>query len=165
MLGQRNPVEDTSAKGIFLGLDIEHRTEHMFRAVLEGIAMGMKEISETIIPACGKPESLILSGGGADNDLWCQIFADVFQITVKRVESGAFCGARGAAVLAMGCEKDKENLRKLFRNNRVERTWEPTKENAAVYEDLFSIYKTVYAENREEFARIRKFRDHYEHSQ
>lgn len=165
MLGQRNPVEDTSAKGIFLGLDIEHRTGHMFRAVLEGIAMGMKEISETIIPACGKPESLILSGGGADNDLWCQIFADVFQITVKRVENGAFCGARGAAILAMGCEKDKENLRKLFRNNRVERTWEPTKENAAVYEELFSIYKTVYAENREEFARIRKFREKYEKSQ
>ena len=162
MLGQRNPIEDTSAKGIFLGLDIEHHTGHMFRAVLEGIAMGMKEISETIIPACGRPEILILSGGGAENDLWCQIFADVFQITVKRVENGAYCGARGAAVLASGCGRNKKELQKLFRKNGIERIWQPDKEKTAIYEDLFEIYKTVYEENKNQFSRIRKFREKYD---
>ena len=165
MLGQRNPVEDTNAKGIFLGLDIEHHIGHMFRSVLEGIAMGMREVSETIIPACGKPELLVLSGGGAENGLWCQIFADVFQIPVKRVENGSYCGAKGAAILGMGCDRNREGLQELFKNNETEQIWEPNRKNAAVYDDLFEIFKTIYAANKEEFARIKSFREKYDKNQ
>lgn len=161
MLGQRNPVEDTNAKGIFLGLDIEHHIGHMFRSVLEGIAMGMREVGEALVPACGTPESLILSGGGAENSLWCQIFADVFQVPVKRVENGAYCGARGAAVLAMGCDLGKEEIKELFKRNGTQRTWEPDRENAKVYDELFEIFKTIYSVNKKEFAMIKSFREKY----
>ncbi len=162
MLGQRNPIEDTNAKGMFLGLDMEHHAGDMFRAVLEGIAMQMREIADTITPACGPMESVVLSGGGSCNDLWCQIFADIFQIPVQRAANSAYCGARGAAILGMGCGKDKPELQKLFGNNGKERTWEPDREKSAVYQELFEIYKHIYADNREAFARIKKFRDRYE---
>ena len=164
MLGQRNPVEDTNAKGIFLGLDIEHHKGHMFRAILEGIAFGMREVSETITPACGEPELLVLSGGGAENDLWCQIFADVFQVPVKRAKNAPYCGAKGAAILAMGCDLDKRELQKLFKSNKVELMWEPKRENASLYQELFEIYKTVYEANKEEFIMLRSFREKYNNS-
>ena len=161
MLGQRNPIEDTNAKGIFLGLDIEHHIGHLFRSVLEGIAMGMREVAESLIPACGEPRTLILSGGGAANDLWCQIFADVFQIPVKRAESGAYCGARGAAILGMGCGMGKEALKELFKRSGTQQIWEPNKRNAALYDELFALFQAIYPDNRRQFARIKTFRVTY----
>ena len=108
---------------------------------------------------------MVLSGGGAENGLWCQIFADVFQIPVKRVENGSYCGAKGAAILGMGCDRNREGLQELFKNNETEQIWEPNRKNAAVYDDLFEIFKTIYAANKEEFARIKSFREKYDKNQ
>ena len=107
---------------------------------------------------------MVLSGGGAENDLWCQIFADVFQVPVKRAKNAPYCGAKGAAILAMGCDLDKRELQKLFKSNKVELMWEPKRENASLYQELFEIYKTVYEANKEEFIMLRSFREKYNNS-
>ncbi len=162
MLGQRNPVEDTDARGMFIGLDIEHTRGEMFRSVLEGTALGMKEVSEALIPACGERKTLILSGGGAGNDLWCRIFADVFQVPVMRADHAAYCGAKGAAILASGCDESRKDLEARFRRPKAAGVFEPDRANAELYEELFGIYKSLYETNREAFGKIAAFRTGHE---
>lgn len=101
LTGERTPHPDPNARGAFIGLTSRHTRAHMTRAVLEGVAYGLKD-SFTLIANAGLPQryEARISGGGAKSAVWQQIIADVFGATLVNVnttEGGAF----GAAVLAM----------------------------------------------------------------
>jgi xylulokinase len=100
LTGERTPHPDPLARGAFVGLTIRHRKEHMTRAVLEGVAFGLRDSFE-LIKAAGLPniEQVRVSGGGAKSALWRQILADTFNtelVTVNTTEGAAY----GAALLA-----------------------------------------------------------------
>ncbi len=98
--GVMNPYWDDSARGAFIGLHPNHTPAHLFRAILEGIALEQRFHLEGVKGATGKaPSEFVVMGGGSRNDLWCQILADVLGRPVRRCRS-AESPARGAAVLA-----------------------------------------------------------------
>lgn len=98
--GERTPHPDPLARGAFVGLTLGHDLRHMTRAVLEGVAYGLRDgldlMVESGMPA---PSSIRASGGGIRSELWRQILADVLDAEIQTVatEEGA---AFGAAVLA-----------------------------------------------------------------
>lgn len=98
--GERTPHSDPKARGAFVGLTTSHDLRHLTRAVLEGVAFGLRDVLDLMIAAgVGKPEAIRASGGGVRSDLWRQILADVLEaelITVSNEEGAAF----GAALLA-----------------------------------------------------------------
>lgn len=85
-------------KGIMIGFDARHTAAHMYRSILEGIALTMKNKFDAMCSELGiKPDKLIVSGGGSNGDLFMQIFADVFGIpAIRNVMNGA--AALGAAI-------------------------------------------------------------------
>jgi xylulokinase len=98
--GERTPHPDPLARGAFIGLTLRHGRGHMTRAVLEGVAFGLKD-SFTLIKnaGLGKLTQVRASGGGARSALWRQILASVLEtelVTVNTAEGAAF----GAALLA-----------------------------------------------------------------
>jgi xylulokinase len=100
LTGERTPHPDPLARGAFVGLTVRHRLPHLVRAVLEGVAYGLRDCFE-LIKAVGRAEiqRVQITGGGAKSALWRQIVADVLGtelITVSAVEGAAF----GAALLA-----------------------------------------------------------------
>jgi xylulokinase len=100
LTGERTPHPDPLARAAFVGLTIRHSIPHLTRAVLEGVAFGLRESFE-LMKASGlkKIEQVRVSGGGARSQLWLQILADVFDAelaTVATSEGAAF----GAALLA-----------------------------------------------------------------
>lgn len=98
--GVMNPYWDDDATGITVGWHGAHGPEHVYRAVLEGIAMEQRLHTAGVELALGSPiDELIVMGGGSKSELWCQILADV---TGKRVvrSGSAEATALGAAVLA-----------------------------------------------------------------
>ena len=100
LTGERTPHPDPLARGAFVGLTIRHRKEHMTRAVLEGVAFGLRDSFE-LIKGAGLPniEQVRVSGGGAKSSLWRQILADTLNVelvTVNTTEGAAY----GAALLA-----------------------------------------------------------------
>ena len=100
LTGERTPYPDPLARGAFSGLTVRHAMPHMTRAVLEGVAFGLRDSFE-LIKAAGleKIHQVRVSGGGARSPLWRQILADVFNaelVTVNTTEGAAF----GAALLA-----------------------------------------------------------------
>jgi len=79
-----NPYWDPSASGLVLGWRGHHGQAHFFRAILEGIAFEMRTHFEGVQAELGREiERVVVTGGGANSDLWCQILADV---TGKRVQ-------------------------------------------------------------------------------
>jgi xylulokinase len=98
--GERTPYPDPLARAAWVGLTVRHTRAHLTRAVLEGVAFGIKD-SFTLIQnaGLGTIEQVRISGGGAKSPLWRQIMADVLGVelvTVNTTEGAAF----GAALLA-----------------------------------------------------------------
>jgi xylulokinase len=100
LTGERTPHPDPTARGAFVGLTTRHTRGHMTRAVLEGVAFGLKD-SFSLIANAGLPEQfeVRISGGGAKSPIWQQVIADILGaplVNVNTAEAGAF----GAAILA-----------------------------------------------------------------
>ncbi len=99
LTGERTPHADPHARGAFVGLTIRHGRGHLIRAVLEGVAFGLRDALE-IIRGRGIPVTQVrVSGGGARSGLWRQILADTFAVDVVTV-SATEGAAYGAALLA-----------------------------------------------------------------
>ncbi len=98
--GERTPYADPLARGAFIGLTIRHTRGHMTRAVLEGVAFGLKDCFELVQNAgLGEIAQVRVSGGGMKNKLWRQILASILETDISIVnttESSAY----GAALLA-----------------------------------------------------------------
>jgi len=98
--GVMNPYWDDAARGAFLGLHGGHRPAHLFRALLEGMALEVRLHLEGIEGSIQEDvTTLIAIGGGSRSDLWCQMFADTLARPIVRSEHPD-AAALGAAVLA-----------------------------------------------------------------
>jgi xylulokinase len=100
LTGERTPHPDPLARGAFVGLTVRHTRPHMTRAVLEGVAFGLRDSFE-LMKGAGLAEvtQVRITGGGAQSPVWRQILADVLGVelvTVNATEGAAY----GAAVLA-----------------------------------------------------------------
>ena len=103
--GERSPHPDPSARGAFVGLTLAHDRRHMTRAVLEGVAFGLRDgldlMTEAGMPA---PAEIRASGGGTASPLWRQILADVLVADIATVDTteGAAYGAGLLAAVGAG---------------------------------------------------------------
>lgn len=148
LTGERTPHPDPLARGAFIGLTTRHTRGHMTRAVLEGVAFGLKD-SFTLIDNVGLPETfeVRISGGGAKSPIWQQIIADIFDATLVNVntpEAGAF----GAALLAAAGIGEFES---------VEAACEATIKTGetVVPDDNVEAYKAHYAKYREIYPAVK----------
>lgn len=98
--GERSPHPDPLARGAFVGLTLRHDRRHLTRAVLEGVAFGLRDGLD-LMTAAGmpSPEMIRASGGGTASPLWRQILADVLGAEIATVSTSEGA-AYGAAVLA-----------------------------------------------------------------
>lgn len=133
-----NPHE----RGMMIGFNGSHKGPHMFRSILEGIAMTMKN---NVMAMCAErgtsPKRLIISGGGSNGDLFMQIFADVFNLEAVRnqVNGSASLGAAICAAVALGVYPNRDEAIKNM--VRVRDSFAPILENVAIYDQ---INETVY---------------------
>ena len=103
MLGEKTPINDPDARGVFFGLHLGHTRGHLFRAVLEGIAFGFRHHVDVLRTRGQEPRRLRVTNGGARSALWKQVTADVLglPLEVPREAGGSALGAAFAA--GMGC--------------------------------------------------------------
>lgn len=121
-------------RGMMIGFNSTHKGPHMFRSVLEGIAMTMKNNAQAMCEEMGLPlTKIVVSGGGSNGELFMQIFADVFGVPAHRnvVNSSAGLGAAICTALALGIHKDREEAIENMVRRRD--TFSPVKKNADLY--------------------------------
>ncbi len=98
--GERSPHPDPLARGAFVGLTLTHDLRHLTRAVLEGVAFGLRDGLDLMIEAgTPAPDQIRASGGGTESPLWRQILADVLGAEIATVSTSEGA-AYGAGVLA-----------------------------------------------------------------
>ena len=98
LAGERTPHADPDARGAFAGLSIRHDRGALVRAVLEGVAFGLRDSLDLLADLGDRPDRGRISGGGARSDLWTKIIASTLDLPLERVqvdEGAAF----GAAIL------------------------------------------------------------------
>jgi xylulokinase len=100
LMGERTPYPDPLARGAFVGLTLHHERRHLTRAVLEGVAFGLRDSFE-LMRSVGVPRTseIRATGGGSASPLWRQILADVLETSIATTSTSEGA-AQGAAMLA-----------------------------------------------------------------
>ncbi|MBV6373236.1 FGGY-family carbohydrate kinase [Enterococcus casseliflavus] len=132
-------------RGVMIGFNAHHDYRYMYRSILEGIAYTMKNNVDRMTEELGKEiTELIITGGGSNSDLFMQIFADVFDIDVKRnvVNGSASLGAAINVSVGLGIYPSyEEAVQKMV---KVKDIFKPKPENVSIYKKLnVEVYKSL----------------------
>ncbi len=144
LTGERTPYPDPLARGGFVGITVRSTFGDFTRAVMEGVAFGLRDNFELMKSAGLKTiDHVRITGGGAKNPLWLQIIADVMNTPICTVDSeeGAAFGAALLAATGAGVFPSVEEAcrQTVHRVNEVQPT-----ANAALYEKLYTNYRELY---------------------
>ena len=157
--GLRRPL----AKGGVIGFSDIHTREHLYRAIIEGIAYALREGLESIEKSQKhKVKELRISGGGSQSDAICQITADIFNLPVSRVQTyeTTSLGAAIATFVAIGEYKNVEEAMAAMSHKTD--TFIPNKDAAAQYEDLYrKVYLKMYPQLKGVYRDINRFTKRY----
>ncbi|MGY5877342.1 MAG: FGGY-family carbohydrate kinase, partial [Candidatus Thorarchaeota archaeon] len=156
LYGERTPIEDHTVRGGFHNLSLPVKREDIIRSVFEGVAFNSRwlfELVEKFIKRRMDPVNII--GGGAQSNIWCQIYADVLGRTIRQVKDPIMANARGAAFIAstaLGfCSVD--DIPGLTQYSNI---FEPNPENRELYDDLFKEFLNIYKKNKAIYRRLNK---------
>lgn len=144
MAGERSPLWDVNAKGVYYGLDFSKTKAHFVRAAMEGVAYSLKHNLEIARAAGAEVKVLRAMGGAANSVLWTQIKADVTGMPIIAVSSDT-ATTLGAAILAgvgVGFYSDFDEAVKL--TVKVKRQHEPNSKNHEIYDKNYKTYLDIY---------------------
>ncbi|MER9675132.1 FGGY family carbohydrate kinase [Mesorhizobium sp. M0208] len=153
--GVMSPYWDGAARGAIVGLSLDHRPEHLFRAVLEGIAFEQAVATEAMEAQAGGPAAMIAAGGGTNCALLMQIMASVLErpLSVSPVNEAAALGAAMLAAAAIGWFASPEAAAEVMAAAPT-RHVDPVDGLVAVYRDRKAIYRDLYRATRDIHTRL-----------
>ena len=152
--GERSPINDVHAKGLFFGLTLSHSRAHLYRSCLEGIAYGLRHNIESMAEIDAQPRRLVAIGGGAGDPFWPQICSDVTGLPqdVPNQTIGAAYGDAYIAGMAAGLFSDWRELQDTW--VKIDRRVQPKRDAKAIYDGLYRLYRDLYRDNRQHMRRL-----------
>ena len=144
MAGERSPIWNPDAKGVFYGLGYDKTRAHMIRAVLEGVAFALEHNLRVAAEAGAEVSDMNAMGGASNSALWTQIKADVTG-KVIHVPGSDTATTLGAAILAgVGSGIYGSYREAVERTVSVRKTYTPDPEKHAVYQERLELYLALY---------------------
>lgn len=145
--GERTPINDPKARGIIAGLTLSHSREHLYRAVLEGVAYGIRHNIETFQEIGAPVKRIVAVGGGTKSKTWLQIVSDIVGIKqeIPALTIGASYGDAFLAGLATGILK-KDDLNNWVKHEAL---IEPDPDQKQIYNHYYENYLELYKQTRE----------------
>jgi gluconokinase len=143
LFGERAPIYNEKARGVYFGLHNGHQREHFARAGLEGILYALYSIFEILQASQGKVQEIRATGGYVQSELMLQLQADIFgqPIHVPTEQEGSVIGAAALALLAMGKISNFDALEKFF---KIKERYIPNKASHGIYQQNYTRFKTLY---------------------
>jgi xylulokinase len=152
--GERTPYADPHARGVFFGITLRSSRGHFVRAVLEGVAYGLRD-SFAILDEMQVPiKQVRASGGGARSELWRQIQADVTghdHVTIN-IDEGPALGVALLAGVGTGIYPSVEEACKSV--IRIVSTTKANKSNKVIYDKYYEVYRSLYQSLKDEFPKL-----------
>lgn len=153
LFGERNPYNDSNARGVFFGLSGSTGKGEIIRSVMEGVGFGIKDLLNIVLDFTDINE-IYITGGGAKSDIWGQIISDIIQyrINILNIEEGPSFGAGLIALVGSEIQKDfnftKEDTIKIIK------TITPGN-NTEKYSKIYKIYNELYKSNKHIFEQLK----------
>jgi xylulokinase len=151
--GERTPLHDPRAKGLWFGLSLKHTKGDLYRSILEGVAFGIRHNLEVMHMEGVQSQRILAVGGGTKNPLWLQMIADVCNLTLHIPEQqigasygDAFLAARGIGVF--------RNLSEIKQWVRIKTIIEPNPEIHKLYEFNYQLFRELYESNKQLMHRL-----------
>jgi xylulokinase len=146
MLGERAPLWNSYAKGMFIGMSLNTQRQDLIRAIFEGTAFALRHVISTIIAAgAPKPSCLRITGGGSKSRIWSQIKASMLRMPVYVLDEKSGDVPFGDVLIAgnaVGVFPNlSESIQKLI---QVKEVINPVEEWAEVYDQLYPYYINMY---------------------
>ena len=144
LMGERSPINDTNARGTFIGMTMDTTRADMVQAVLEGVAFAIRDSVEVARSLGIRIDSSKICGGGAKSPLWKRMFANVLNCELECLESEQGPGMGGAMLAMVACGEYtnvKSCCEKLV---RVASTVKPEPELVTKYEARYQQFKKIY---------------------
>lgn len=163
--GELQPINDGNARGVFFGLSMSTTPAHMVRAVMEGAAFAIAHNIDIARQAGSTITELRAVGGPTQSDLWCRIIANITgnPLTVLADNAGAPLGNALLAAAGIGLISDPaETARKVA---RVTGQYEPNPKFRERYIEMFTIYRQLYPQLKDQFAALTAVKDVHEDPQ
>lgn len=145
LMGERTPILDSKATGLFIGIRNNTEKKDIIRAVIEGVGYSIKDCFN-LIP--GKKDKILISGGGAKSKLYREIIASMIDndvVQIKQDEGPSL----GAAILAMVANKEYKSLEHAVdKIIKIDNITKPNKAWVKYYNEKYKIYKEIYIANK-----------------
>lgn len=154
MAGERSPIWDSYARGVFFGLSYDKTRGHMIRSIMEGVGFSLLHNLETAKEVGAYADILNSVGGAANSHVWTQIKADITGKTIN-VPYSDHATSLGAAILAgvgTGVYRDFEHG--VDETVRIQRTHYPDERNHRIYKGYYELYLELYERLRDSFVKL-----------
>ena len=156
LMGERSPINDTCARGAFIGMTMDTTRADLTQAVLEGVAFAIRDSVEVARSLGIEIKSSRICGGGAKSPLWKQIMANVLNIELQCLESEQGPGMGGAMLAMVACGEYPTVKAACDAIVRVTSNVCPEPELAAKYEKRYGQFKQIYPSCKQVFANFAK---------
>ncbi len=154
LMGERSPLLDENARGVFFGLSARHTKYNLLRAVMEGVTFSQRQCYD-IFREMGVPFSeMLATGGGGKSPLWRQMLADVYgcNVTTLKAQEGPALGVAILAGVGAGIyESVEQGCEAVIKTDTVQ---EPVTAHAKEYEKYYQLYKKIYPSLKEQFEEL-----------
>ncbi|NEW05402.1 gluconokinase [Paenibacillus sp. SYP-B3998] len=160
LAGERAPYWNANARGVYFGLSLNHQKKHMIRAALEGVMFSIQAVASSLERLMGPATELRASGGFARSAFWRQMMADMIgtSVTVPDAIESSGVGAALLGLLAMG---EIEDLSHAHNWIQVGTAHEVNESDYRIYQQLTSIYTSVYHQLKDQFDAITAFQQQH----
>jgi len=155
--GERSPIYDTNARGVFFGLTPAHKQQHLVRATVEGVSFGLRSVLDVLRESTAVP-ALRLIGGGGQSNVWQQMLADVANVTVQTLSTRAADATSLGAAIAAGVGVGLiDSMADGVRAITVTQERSPAPELAGRYDELYEIYASLYPPLKPVYAALQRW--------
>ena len=141
--GERTPLNDPRAKGMFFGISLRHTKADIYRAILEGVGYGIRHNLEVMEEEGVKPGRILATGGGTKNDLWMQIVADIarVELAIPKEQIGASYGDAFMAGVGVGLFQDLADIDRWVQIGKIV---QPDLEASGKYDFNYRLFRSLY---------------------
>jgi xylulokinase len=154
MYGERSPIWDADARGVLFGLSLATTKGDIVRAVMEGAAFGLRHNIEVAAAGGYGPATLASVGGGARSAVWNQIKADILQRSLQLPSAASGAAMGDAIVAAAGAGIYGSVAEAVAHMVAPGPEYQPRPHVAALYDELYQVYRALYPALRGEFGRL-----------
>lgn len=154
LMGERSPINDTDARGTFVGMTMDSTRSDMTQAVLEGVAFGIRDSLEVARELGIDIRRSKICGGGAKSPLWRKMFANILNVEIQSIEAEEGPGFGGAMLAMVACGEYPDVKTVADRFVRIKQVEQPAPELVARYEERYRKYRMLYPALRDVFKKL-----------